>query len=158
MGPVRRSHGPALHSSGPEQTSASLHSDKEDHAVFNLRLQLERPCAESTAGSTARPGEQLVISVATRENRASSPGRPFCPVQDPWEQALVHELGTVFDSRVPVHRATEHPRQGSTCVLVTTGSGSSQASNSLRAQEPRRSICTVCQSARPTACPIGAAI
>ena len=113
-------------------------------AVFNLRLQLERLCAESTAGSTARPGEQLVISVATGKNRASSPGRPFCPVQDPGEQALVHELGKVSDSRLPVHRATEHPSRGSSRVLVTTGSGSNQASSSLRAQEPRRSHCSIC--------------
>ena len=85
-----------------------------------------------------------MISVATHENRASSPGRPFCPVQEQWVTALVQELGSVFDSQALVHRATEHPHQGSTHVLVTTGSGSSQASSSLRAQEPQRSHCTIC--------------
>ena len=112
-GPVRRSLGPALHSSEPTDRRFAIHLEIESReTTLRLRLQLERPRAESAAGSTARPGGQLVISVATRENPASSPGRPFCPAQDPWEQALVHELGEVFDLRDTVHPATEVPLVG----------------------------------------------
>ena len=57
-------------------------------SVYQPRLRLERPRvpsvarAESRPGSRLRPGEQLVISAATLENRACSPGRPLCPVQE----------------------------------------------------------------------------
>jgi hypothetical protein len=75
-------------------------SDTEDHvAVFNLRLQLERPRAESTAGSTARPGEQLVISVATHESRASSPGRG-CSVR---YKTPGNKLSCTSSARFPTH-------------------------------------------------------
>ena len=70
------------------QTLRYQHGDRRPTAsVYQPRLRLERPRvpsvarAESRPGSRLRPGEQLVISAATLENRACSPGRPFCPVQ-----------------------------------------------------------------------------
>ena len=73
------------------RTNASLFNtgDRRPTAsVYQPRLRLERPRvpsvarAESRPGSRLRPGEQLVISAATLENRACSPGRPLCPVQE----------------------------------------------------------------------------
>ena len=74
------------------RTNASLFNTGDRRlptaSVYQPRLRLERPRvpsvarAESRPGSRLRPGEQLVISAATLENRACSPGRPLCPVQD----------------------------------------------------------------------------
>ena len=83
-------------STGPTDISGltdkrfAINTEIEGHtaSVFHQRLRLERPRvpsvarAESRPGSRLRPGEQLVISAATLENRACSPGRPLCPVQE----------------------------------------------------------------------------
>ena len=84
---VNRTNG---HISGLTDKRFAINTEIEDHtaSVFHLRLRLERPRvpsvarAESRPGSRLRPGEQLVISAATLENRACSPGRPLCPVQE----------------------------------------------------------------------------
>ena len=116
--------------------------------------------AESEAGSSDRPGEQpeSSVHVSAHELQASSPGRPTCSVQEPWVQALEFELGTVFDSRVPVHKVTESSRQGSTHAPVPTGSGSSQALSSLCATTPCRpghsKRCTVCGTITGLSCAV----
>ena len=74
------------------RTNASLFNTEDRRlptaSVYQPRLRLERQRvpsvarAESRPGSRLRPGEQLEISAATLENRACSPGRPLCPVQE----------------------------------------------------------------------------
>ena len=91
--------------------------------LLSIQIQFSEtsPLAESTAGSTARPGEQPACSVRplpSCELQACSPGRLVCSAHELWEQALKDELSTVFDSQVSVHKVTESPCQGLTCVPV----------------------------------------
>ena len=98
---------------------------------------------EGANGGTARQGEQLVISAATLENRASSPSRPSRPAQALWRKALEEELGAVFGSRVPVRKAAERPSQGLSRELAGAVSGLNQALSSVKSGEPRRKSRTV---------------
>ena len=135
------------------RTNASLFNTGDRRlptaSVYQPRLRLERPRvpsvarAESRPGSRLRPGEQLVISAATLENRASSPSRPSRPAQTLWKKALEEELGAVFGSRVPVRKAAERPSQGLSRELAGAVSGLNQASSSVQSGKPRRKSRTV---------------
>ena len=77
---------PGLRTSASLSTRRSKTNQRRSY-IYDY-VSIERPQtssvarAESRPGSRLRPGEQLVISAATLENRACSPGRPLCPVQE----------------------------------------------------------------------------
>ena len=76
--------------------------ETEDHttSVFHLQLCLERPHPSSVArtesrpSSTARLGEQLVVSAELLENCACSPGWLFCLVQGSQQSKRTHAVTT----------------------------------------------------------------
>ena len=93
---------PATHGSEPLKQCFAIKMDYEDHVlVFSLQIQFSEtsPSAESTADSSAQPGEQPACSVrllSTHELQACSPGRLVCSACELWEKALEHELSTAW--------------------------------------------------------------
>ena len=130
-------------STGPTDISGltdkrfAINTEIEDHtaSVFHLRLRLERPRvpsvarAESRPGSRLRPGEQLVISAATLENRACSPGRPLCPVQD-----------TQQSEATPAVRANGGTARQGEQLVISAATLENRASSPSRPSRPAQAL------------------
>ena len=121
------------------RTNASLFNTGDRRlptaSVYQPRLRLERPRvpsvarAESRPGSRLRPGEQLVISAETLENRACSPGRPFCPVQGSQQ----------FESTPAVRADGGTARQGEQLV-ISAATLENRASSPSRPSRPAQTL------------------